>query len=43
MNQRELTKTFMTILNWKRPFRLHGLYKNISAFKGLKQTPYFFQ
>ena len=26
----------MMISNWKNLFRLHGLYKNISALKGLK-------
>ena len=31
MKQRELTKTFMIILNWKKPFSLHGLYLIISA------------
>ena len=31
MKQKVLTKTFMMILNWKRPFDLHSLYKNISA------------
>ena len=34
MNQKELTKTFMTISNWKKPFSLHALYKNIQRFKG---------
>ena len=27
MNQKELTKTFMMILNWKTPFGFHGLCK----------------
>ena len=31
MKRRELTKTFLMILNWKKPFGLHSLYKNISA------------
>ena len=31
MNQKELTETFMTISNSKKPFGLHGLYKIISA------------
>ena len=31
MNRKELTKTFMMISNWKKPFGLHGLYKAISA------------
>ena len=34
MNQKELSKTFIMILNWKKPFGLHGLYKNISALYG---------
>ena len=32
MNRKELTKTFTIISNWKEPFGLHGLYKNISAW-----------
>ena len=35
MNQKELTKTFMTISNWTKRFGLDGFYKNISALKGL--------
>ena len=31
MKQKELTKTFMMISNWKKAFGLHGLYKNITA------------
>ena len=31
MSQKELTKTFMMILNLKKPFSLHGLKKNNSA------------
>ena len=27
MNRRELTKTFMMISNWKKPFSLHDLCK----------------
>ena len=27
MKQKELTQTFMMILNWKKPFGLHDLYK----------------
>ena len=27
MKQKELTKSFMTFLNWKRPIGLFGLYK----------------
>ena len=37
MNQKELTKTFMMISNWKNPFGLHDLYKINSALWGLKQ------
>ena len=36
MKREELTKTFMMISNWKKPFALHGLYKNISALQGLR-------
>ena len=32
MNQKELTKEFMMISNWKNLFGLHGLYNNILAF-----------
>ena len=32
--RKELSKTYL-ILNWKNPFRLHGLYTNISALHGL--------
>ena len=28
MNRKELTKPFVLISNWKKPFVLHGLYKN---------------
>ena len=31
MNRKELNKTFMMILNYKKPFGLHGLYTNISG------------
>ena len=34
MNRKELTKTIMLILNWKRPIGLHGLHKKIQRFKG---------
>ena len=35
MNQKELTKTFMMILKWKKPFGLHVFYKKeIQRFKG---------
>ena len=34
MNQKELTKTFVMISNWEKPFGLHGLYKMIQRFKG---------
>ena len=36
MNHKELTKTFMIISNWNKPFGLHELYKINSAFEGLK-------
>ena len=31
MERKEPTETFMMILNWKKTFGLHVLYKNISA------------
>ena len=31
MKRKELTKKFMMISNWKKPFDSYGLYKNISA------------
>ena len=31
MKQKEPSKTFMVISNWKQTFGLNGLYKNISA------------
>ena len=34
MKQKGLTKTFMMISNWKRPFNLHGLCKNCQRSKG---------
>ena len=36
MNQKELTKIFMMISNWKQPFDLRDLYKNNSALSGLR-------
>ena len=36
MKRKELTKTFMMISKWKKPFGLQGLYKNISALQGWK-------
>ena len=36
MNQKELTKTFMTFMvisNWMKPFDLHGLFKQFSALR----------
>ena len=33
MKQKELTKTFIMISNWKNPFGFYGLYKNMSALK----------
>ena len=35
MKQKELTETFMLILNRKKPFDLHGLNKNVLELKGL--------
>ena len=34
MNQKELTKTFMVISNWKNPFSCDVFYKLIQRFKG---------
>ena len=34
MNQKELTKTFMVIYNWKKTFRLQGFHKEIQRFEG---------
>ena len=31
MNEKDLTKTFMKISNWKKPFDLNVLYKINSA------------
>ena len=33
MNQKEPTKTFVMISNWKKPFGLHGLHKKYSALR----------
>ena len=38
MNQKDLTKTFMMIANWLKPFGLHSLYKNIQRFKVLRSS-----
>ena len=35
MNQKELTKTFVMISNWNKPFGLHDLNKIYSALQGL--------
>ena len=35
INRKELTRTFMMISNSEKPFSLHGLNNNISAFSGL--------
>ena len=32
MDRIELTKTFMMISIWEKPFGLHGLYKKIQRF-----------
>ena len=34
MKQKVLTKTFMMILNWKKPFDLYSLYKLFQHYKG---------
>ena len=34
MIQKELTKTFIVISNWKKPFGLHDFYQKIQRFKG---------
>ena len=34
MNQKELTKTFMMISRWKKPFGGDVFYKLIQRFKG---------
>ena len=34
MNRKELTKTFIVISNYKKPFDLHGLYNFFQRFKG---------
>ena len=34
MNQKDLTRTFMIILNWKKPFGLQGFYKKNQLFVG---------
>ena len=34
MSQKELTKTFMMLLNWLKPFGFHDLNKINSAFEG---------
>ena len=36
MKQKVLSKTFMMISNWKKPFGLHGLYEDMSALYELK-------
>ena len=38
MERKELTKTFMMISNWKKPFGPHGLKINISASYVLEDT-----
>ena len=35
MNQKELTKTFMMISNLKKPFGVHGIFKNYQRFNPL--------
>ena len=36
MNQKELTKTFMMILNRIKHFGVYGIYKKYLALQGLK-------
>ena len=36
MELKKLTKSCMMISNWKKPFGLHGLYKDIAALWGLR-------
>ena len=47
MNQKELTKAFMMISNWKKSFGCDVFYKLIKRFKGLGlkgySTPYITQ
>ena len=38
-NGKELNKTFMTILNWKKNFGLQDLYSNNPALQGLMLLP----
>ena len=38
MKHKEPTKTFMMISNWKKPFGLYSLCKDISALYGLTHT-----
>ena len=40
MKQKELTKTFMMISNWKNPFGLHGLYKHFRVERVTSGNPY---
>ena len=39
MNQKELTKSFLLVSIWEKPFGRHGLYKHISALSGLDPHP----
>ena len=34
MKQKDLTKTFMMISNWKKPFSLHGFYNSALKVDG---------
>ena len=40
MKRQELTKKFMMMSNWTKPFGFHGLYNNISALQGLIAVAY---
>ena len=37
MNRKEVTKTFMMISNWIKPFGFHSFYKNNSALQGFNK------
>ena len=40
MNQKELTKTFMLISNWEKPFGFHNFHIKISASRVKPASPY---
>ena len=39
MNQKDLTKKFMMLSNWKKPFDCDVFYKLIQRFEGYNATP----